>query len=138
MSHSRRQQERGVKMDTSSFVLRTSVVALSVVGMSAHAEWRCDCSTILETCNANVIVENDGVAIQSDHKQCSRVDYLIDGQPFVSLVVGGREQQNWLTRSDKPRVQMQSCQVCLDNAAAAAPVLTPREPAADVAPARAP
>jgi len=124
-------------MSTSSLVLCTSAVALSVVGMSAHAEWRCDCSTILEACNATVTVENDGVSIESDHKQCSRVDYLIDGQPFVSLVVGGREEQNWLTRSDKPRVSMQSCHVCLDNAAAAAPVLTPREPAAAVASARA-
>jgi protein TonB len=119
-------------MDTSSFVLRTSVLALSVVGLSAHAEWRCDCATILEACNATVTVENDGVSIESDHKQCSSVDYLIDGQPFVSLVVGGRDQQSWLTRSDKPRVAMQSCQVCLDNAAAA-PILTPRQPAAAIA-----
>jgi len=124
-------------MSTSSLVLCTSAVALSVVGMSAHAEWRCDCSTILEACNATVTVENDGVSIESDHKQCSRVDYLIDGQPFVSLVVGGREEQSWLTRSDKPRVSMQTCQVCRDNAAAPAPVLTPREPAAAVASARA-
>ena len=105
--------------------------------MSAHAEWRCDCAAILDACNATVTVENNGVSIESDHKQCSRVDYLIDGQPFVSLVVGGVDRQNWLTRSDKPRVQMLSCQVCRDNAAAAAPVLTPREPAAvTVEPAR--
>lgn len=123
-------------MSASSLVIRASFLALSAIGMSAQAEWRCDCSTILETCNATVTVENDGVSIASDHKQCSRVDYLIDGQPFVSLVVGGREEQSWLTRSAKPRVMMQSCQVCLDNAAAAAPVLTPREPAAEVASAR--
>src|SRR5689334_1310366 len=120
-------------MIASSLVVRTSVLVLSAVGMSAQAEWRCDCSTVLQTCNATVTVENDGVSIASDHKQCSRVDYLIDGQPFVSLVVGGREQQSWLTRSEKPRVMMQSCQVCVDNAAAAAPVLTTREPAAEVA-----
>jgi len=120
-------------MNASSLVARTSFLALSVVGMSAHAEWRCDCATILDACNATVTVENDGVSIESDHKQCSRVDYLIDGQPFVSLVVGGREQQSWLTRSEKPRVLMQSCRVCLDNTAAAAPVLTPREPVVDVA-----
>jgi len=120
-------------MSASLLVARTSFLALSVVGMSAHAEWRCDCSTILAACNATVTVENDGVSIASDHKQCSRVDYLIDGQPFVSLVVGGREEQSWLTRSDKPRVLMQSCQVCLDNAAATGPVLTPRAPAAEVA-----
>jgi TonB family protein len=92
--------------------------------MSAYAEWRCDCTTILDACNATVTVENDGVAIESDHKQCSRVDYLIDGQPFVSLVVDGRDVQSWLTRSEKPRVLMQSCQVCRDNARTAASALT--------------
>ena len=53
-------------MSTSSLALRTSVFALSVVGMSAYAEWRCDCTTILDACNATVTVENDGVAIESD------------------------------------------------------------------------
>ena len=117
-------------MNTSSLVLRVSALTLSLVGMSAHAEWRCDCTTILDACSATVTVENDGVSIESDHKQCSRVDYLIDGQPFVSLVVDGVERQSWLTRSDKPRVLMQSCQVCLDNAAVSAPLLTPGERAA--------
>jgi len=121
-------------MDTSA-IFRTSLFALSFTSLSAYAEWRCDCTTILDACSATVTVENNGVSIESDHKQCSRVDYLIDGQPFVSLVVDGVERQNWLTRSDKPRVQMQSCQVCLDNSAASAPVLTPREPAAVAEPA---
>jgi protein TonB len=104
--------------------------------MSAQAEWRCDCTTILDACSATVTVENNGVSIESDHKQCSRVDYLIDGQPFVSLVVDGRERQSWLTRSEKPRVLMQSCQVWRDNAASSAPVLTPREPAVAFPPTR--
>ena len=49
-------------MSTSSLALRTSVLALSVVGMSAQAEWRCDCATILDACNATVTVEDDGGA----------------------------------------------------------------------------
>jgi TonB family protein len=47
---------------------------------------------------------------------------LIDGLPFVALVVEGREQQSWLSRSDNPRVLMQSCRVCLDHADDSAPV----------------
>jgi TonB family protein len=107
--------------------------------MSAQAEWRCDCTTIVDSCSANVTVENDGVSIESDHKQCSRVDYLIDGLPFVTLVVDGQERQSWLSRSANPKVLMQSCQVCRDNADAPAPLLTPRRPAPEVeaAPARA-
>ena len=93
--------------------------------MSAHAEWRCDCTTILDTCNATVTVEDDFVSIESDHRQCARVDYLIDGMPFVALVVEGRERQSWLSRNDDPRVLMQSCKVCLDNADGRAPVTEP-------------
>jgi TonB family protein len=96
--------------------------------MSAQAEWRCDCTTILDTCSATVTVEDDGVSIESDHRQCSRVDYLIDGLPFVALVVEGRERQSWLSRTDNPRVLMQSCQVCRDNAGDAL-IAAPVEPA---------
>ena len=111
-----------------SAILRTCYLALSVIGMSAQAEWRCDCTTILDTCSATVTVQNDSVSIDSDHAQCARVDYLIDGLPFVALVVDGHERQSWLSRSANPRVLMQSCQVCVDNAGGSAPVLTPRAP----------
>jgi protein TonB len=116
-------------MNTSR-VIRTIFFALGFVGQSAHAEWRCDCTTILDTCNATVTIEKDSVSIESDHRQCARVDYLIDGLPFVALVVEGRDRQSWLSRSENPRVLMQSCQVCLDNAGAGAPAPTPGEPAA--------
>ena len=111
-------------MNTSP-VLRTPLLALSFICMSAQAEWRCDCTTILDTCSATVTVEDDWVSIESDHRQCARVDYLVDGVPFVALVVEGRERQSWLSRNDNPRVLMQSCKVCLDNADARAPVSTP-------------
>jgi protein TonB len=114
-----------------SAILRLSCLAIGVIGMSAQAEWRCDCTTILETCSATVTVQNDSVSIESDHGQCARVDYLIDGLPFVALVVDGRERQSWLTRSANPKVLMQSCQVCLDNAGGSAPVLTARVPAVE-------
>jgi TonB family protein len=114
-----------------SAIVRVSFFALSLFGMTAQAEWRCDCTTIVDACSATVTVEADAVSIASDHRQCSRVDYLIDGLPFVALVVNGHERQSWLTRGDNPRVLMQSCQVCLDNAAASAPALKPRDPAAE-------
>ena len=117
-------------MNTSP-ALRASLLALSFVSMSAQAEWRCDCATILDTCSANVTVQDNWVSIESDHRQCARVDYLIDGVPFVALVVEGSERQSWLSRNDNPQVLMQSCQVCLDNAAADAPVPGPRGPTAE-------
>jgi len=118
---------------STSLIVRASLLAASFVCMSAQAEWRCDCATIVDACSATVTVEGGGVSIESDHRQCSRVDYLIDGLPFVALVVDGHETQSWLTRSQNPRVLMQSCQVCLDNAAANTPVLTPRAPPTELA-----
>jgi protein TonB len=106
-------------------------LAIGLIGMSAQAEWRCDCTTILDTCSATVTVQNDSVSIYSDHGQCARVDYLIDGLPFVALVVDGHGQQSWLSRSDNPRVLMQSCRVCLDNAGGSSPILTPRTTAVE-------
>ncbi len=123
----RRQQDRGGKMNK-SLALRTSLLALSFICMSAQAEWRCDCETILDRCSATVTVEDNWVSIESDHRQCARVDYLIDGLPFVALVVEGRERQSWLSRNDNPRVLMQSCQVCLHNSDARAPVAAPGGP----------
>jgi TonB family protein len=117
-------------------VLRLSLAASSLLCLSAHAEWRCDCTTVVDTCNATVTVENNGVAIASDRLQCARVDYLIDGLPFVALVVDGKASQSWLSRSENPRVLMQSCRVCLDNSVAGAPAVKPAEPVVERAPAR--
>lgn len=102
-------------MNTSP-IFRASTLALGFTCMSAEAEWRCDCTQIVDTCSAVVSVEDNFVSIESDHLQCARVDYLLDGMPFVALVVDGRERQSWLSRNGTPRVLMQSCQVCLDNA----------------------
>jgi TonB family protein len=103
-------------------VLEAAALTLGLICSSAHAEWRCDCSTIVDTCSATITVEESSISIESDHRQCARVDYLIDGMPFVALVVDGSERQSWLNRSDDPQVRMQSCQVCVDNAAAPDPV----------------
>jgi TonB family protein len=107
-----------------SLVLRTPVLALSLVCTGAHAQSRCDCSTIVDTCAASATVVNDAISIESDHRQCSRVDYLVDGVPFVALVVDGSGRQSRGSASDQARVLMQSCQVCLDTSASAPLVTT--------------
>lgn len=94
------------------------------LGSAADAEWRCDCTTVVAGCSAEVSIADTWVDVTSDTPQCSRVDYFIDGRPFVSLVVDGRERQDWITRSESPNVLVQSCQVCRDNAG----VETPRPP----------
>jgi len=91
--------------------------AALILGTStpALAEWRCDCTTVLDSCSADVTVRGNWVDIETDHQQCARVDYFIDGIPFVAMVVEGEDRQNWLSRVEQPQVFVQSCQVCQDN-----------------------
>lgn len=90
-------------------------LAIIVLPLPVAAEWRCDCTKITGSCNANVTVEGNWVNVTSDQKACSRVDYYVDGQPFVTVVVDGEDRQDWLSRTADPTVLVQSCQVCQDN-----------------------
>jgi TonB family protein len=93
------------------------VVPVVLLGCSgaAYAEWRCDCTSVVDSCSADVAIRGSWVEITTDHQQCARVDYFIDGLPFVSVVVEGADRQNWIARTENPRIMVQSCQVCRDN-----------------------
>jgi TonB family protein len=86
--------------------------------VTAQAEWRCDCTTITDSCRGEVTIQGSWVEVSSDHQECSRVDYFIDGLPFVAVVVGGVQRQDWIARTEGSQVLVQSCQVCRDNAGA--------------------
>ena len=85
---------------------------------TASAEWRCDCTNIVDSCNAEVAIRGSWVEVTADHQQCARVDYFIDGLPFVSVAVDGAARQDWIARTENPRIMVQSCQVCRDNSGA--------------------
>ncbi len=93
--------------------------AALVFPVSAGAEWRCDCTTILDSCAAEVSLADEFVEVATDTEQCARVDYFIDGRPFVAVVTEGRQRQDWIVSASEPDVLVQSCQVCRDNADAA-------------------
>ena len=101
----------------------TCIVALSalVFAGQAHAEWRCDCTSIVASCAATATVQDSFIEVTSSTEQCSRVDYFVDGTPLVALVVDGAERQDWISQSATPSIIIQSCQVCLDNASAEEP-----------------
>jgi TonB family protein len=80
---------------------------------------RCDCTSVVDTCTADVIARGSYLEIKTDKPQCARVDYFVDGQPFVSVVTDGEDRQDWLARTESPKVMVQSCQVCRDTTAAA-------------------
>jgi protein TonB len=93
-----------------------ALTSLSTV--PALAEWRCDCTTITGSCRGDVTIQGSWVEVSSDRQECSRVDYFIDGLPFVAVVVGGVQRQDWIARTEGSHVLVQSCQVCRDNAGA--------------------
>ncbi len=97
---------------------------------AAHAQYRCDCTSVVDTCNAEVVARGTFLEIKTDRPQCARVDYFVDGQPFVSMVVDGEDRENWLARTTNPRILVQSCQVCRDTGAAATAAAPARTPAA--------
>ena len=81
---------------------------------TAHAQYRCDCTSVVDTCSAEVVARGSFLEINTNQQQCARVDYFVDGQPFVSVVVDGADRENWLARTTNPRILVQSCQVCRD------------------------
>ena len=81
---------------------------------TAHAQYRCDCTSVVDTCSAEVVARGTFLEIKTDQADCARVDYFVDGQPFVSVVVDGEDREDWLARTTNPRILVQSCQVCRD------------------------
>jgi TonB family protein len=114
-------------------VIGAATALLVSHGAAAQGEWRCDCTSVVESCTAEVAVRGSFIEITSDHRQCSRVDYFVDGLPFVAVVVEGADRQDWIARTDNPRVLVQSCQVCRDNASAAPAQRAPVAPAGSAA-----
>jgi TonB family protein len=99
-------------------IFRVNLLALGALGFAgqASAEWRCDCTSIVGSCQAEATVGESFIEVTARAEQCARVDYFVDGIPFVALVVDGVERQDWIARSENPTVIVQSCQVCLDKA----------------------
>jgi len=103
------------------FMLTLScLLMLSLLANNAWAEARCDCTQIIESCSASVGLQDMQVSIESDSNACSRVDYLIDGQPFSALVVGGKSTLNWPGQPLKnAQIVVENCRVCADTKAPA-------------------
>jgi TonB family protein len=80
----------------------------------------------VDTCSAEVVARGTFLEITTDQQMCARVDYFVDGQPFVSVVVDGEDREDWLARTTNPRILVQSCQVCRDSGTSAAPAAAAR------------
>jgi TonB family protein len=115
-------------MDASKILAALPLIS---VGWSVSADAQqllCDCTSVVDTCSADIVARGSYLEIKTDKQQCARVDYFVDGQPFVSVVTGGEDRQDWLARTEAPKIMVQSCQVCRDTADA--PAARTRAPAA--------
>jgi TonB family protein len=119
-------------MDASKILIAALPFALALPGAAGAQDLRCDCTSVVDTCDADVTARGSYLEIKTDKQQCARVDYFVDGLPFVSVVVDGEDRQDWLARTSNPKILVQSCQVCRDNSAT--PTLRPRATPAQAQP----
>ena len=109
-----------------------------IIATGVRAELRCDCSQIVDTCSAEVGFDDNEIEIESSSDACSRVDYLINGQPYSALVVDGEAEFDWDGQpQSKPQIVVENCRVCADrqqgNFAAATAAATDTATEADTA-----
>lgn len=86
------------------------------IASTARAELLCDCTQVVDSCDASVSMSGTRVNIESSNSSCSRVDYLIEGQPYTALIVGGSGE---LAGPSLPmrnaRVVVENCRVCAES-----------------------
>lgn len=90
--------------------------ALLLWASPGAAELLCDCTKVVDSCDASVTLEGTRVNIESSNASCSRVDYLVEGQPYTALIVGGSGE---LAGPSLPMrnasVVVENCRVCAEN-----------------------
>lgn len=105
----------------------TACAFVSSISPTASAQWRCDCTTIIDSCEAEFTVLDEGLDIRTNRDECTRVDYFVNGMPFVAVIVDGQQRQDLIVATEDADIILNSCRVCLDAV---------DEPAADSASAR--
>jgi TonB family protein len=93
-------------------ILAAATIAGSPTG--AWAQSRCDCTTIVGSCTAEIAPRESGFEVTTNSLQCARVDYFVDGLPFVTTVVGGQSRLDRSSPRSNPDIRVQSCQICVD------------------------
>ena len=88
----------------------------ALIATNARAELRCDCTRIVDTCSAEISFDDNKIEIESNEDACSRVDYLIDGQPYSALIVDGEAEFDWEGQPQgSPQIVVENCRVCADS-----------------------
>ncbi len=97
-----------------TFGLFVTAIILSLFANLANAQSRCDCREIIAACTGTVRAEGNWITITSTSQACSRIDYYINGEPRLDVVMDGRDQVEWLGPSKIESLDVQGCVVCKD------------------------
>ena len=101
--------------------LLSLVLLLGFAVLPVRADLLCDCTQVIDSCSASVRLDGMQVKIESSNDSCSRVDYLIEGQPYTALVVGGEGDLPWTGQPLRNAgVVVENCRVCAENTGEAA------------------
>lgn len=93
-----------------------ALASLPLFSAPAAADLLCDCTQVIDSCSASVSLDGMQVNIESSNDSCSRVDYLIEGQPYTALVVGGEGSLPWTGQPLRNAgVVVENCRVCAEN-----------------------
>lgn len=109
-------------LSIASILFISSVTFSQTTGEQAQ----CDCSVVRGQCRAQVVKEDDFIVVRSNNQMCSRVTWFADDNPFTTVVVDGREVEEWLGQSGDPFLSVADCEVCMTSMVAGAE--TPPEP----------
>ena len=105
-------------------IIRRLSQALLCVGLAANAYAadsgpplsRCQCNydKWVGTCIATASRKGDWVRLTSNTQQCSRVDWYINGNPQITIVINGVETEALLNVKADSKLEVQACNVCQD------------------------
>jgi hypothetical protein len=99
----------------STLALTSSVLLISY----AQAQQRCDCSKKTATCQAAIGLSEKTFTLTSDTPQCSRLEWVVDGQARATTVMDGKASESRPTQKAHPDFWLKGCYVCADTKFAA-------------------
>ena len=104
-------------MNGGSLPLFTASILLVMVSAASAELPRCQCSykDWVGDCKAKLEQKGKWIKVISNTQQCSRIEWLIDGEPHLTIVTDGAGMKEWLGKAEKPTLIVESCKICKDS-----------------------
>jgi hypothetical protein len=100
------------------FRLSSLLLAIALLSgffvFDAQAQARCDCAVKVASCQAAITFEKQSFTMTSNTSQCSRLDWVLDTEPKLSVVTDGKATEPRPAQKAHPDFWLKSCYVCAD------------------------